>query len=165
MLPGFIMRLQKEMIRTVAAVPDLKRHPTRPNRPLPPQYDKYAPLRPLIPYFAILNNPSPPPAVTARASANAGKAPSFSPATMAWVGGSLAGALKTGGAEVARESWDEAVIQPPPADDDSMDLDLETKKKGIIPDWTRTPLSMGAPPARPVHHAPTVPPTPHVVGA
>ena len=70
-------------------------------------------------------------------------------------------ALKTGGAEVARESWDEAVVQPPP-DDDSMDVELETKKKDIIPDWTRTPLSMGAPPARPAHHLPTVPPTSHV---
>jgi actin-related protein 10 len=38
-----------------------------------------------------LNNPSPPPATTSRAKANAGKAPAFSPATMAWVGGSLAG--------------------------------------------------------------------------
>ncbi|KAF8628005.1 hypothetical protein AX15_004125 [Amanita polypyramis BW_CC] len=163
MLPGFVMRLQVELICSIIAAPDSKGHPIRPDRLPPPQYDRYAPLRPLIPYFAILNNPSPPPAATARANANAGKSPAFSPVTMAWVGGSLAGALKTGGVEVAREKWDEAVIQQP-ADDDSMDLDpgATPKKKDIIPDWTRSPLTLGAPPARPPLHPPTVPPTPRV---
>ena len=88
MLPGFIMRLQAEVVGTLTHVPDSTRQPTRPGFP---QYDRYAPLRPLVPYFAILNNPSPPPLATARASANAGKAPAFTPATMAWVGGSLSG--------------------------------------------------------------------------
>ncbi|KAK2460960.1 hypothetical protein APHAL10511_007430 [Amanita phalloides] len=161
MLPGFIMRLQTEMVRTVATVPDSKRHSARPVRPLPPPYDRFAQIRPLIPYFAILNNPSPPPAVTLRASANAGKAPSFAPAMMAWVGGSLAGALKTGGAEVARESWDEAVAQQP-MDEDDMEVELETKKKDIIPDWTRPPLSFVAPSALPPQHPPSGPPTPRV---
>lgn len=94
MLPGFIPRLQHELLRAVAPPQAPSRQPSRPDRPdRPPlpQYDPYASLRPLLPYFAILNNPSPPPATTARAVANAGKAPAFSPATMAWVGGSLAG--------------------------------------------------------------------------
>lgn len=91
MLPGFIPRLHVELLRAIAAPLSPSRHPIRPDRPLPPPYDPYGPLRPLVPYFAILNNPSPPPATSERASANAGKAPAFSPATMAWVGGSLAG--------------------------------------------------------------------------
>lgn len=91
MLPGFIPRLHAELLRAIAPPPPLSRQPIRPDKPLPPQYDKYAVLRPLIPYFAILNNPSPTPTASERASANAGKAPAFSPATMAWVGGSLAG--------------------------------------------------------------------------
>ncbi|PPQ69011.1 hypothetical protein CVT24_000086 [Panaeolus cyanescens] len=76
-----------------------------------PPYDKYAPLRPLLPYFAILNNPSPPSVPKSeRAAANAGKAPAFNPSVMGWVGGSLAGALKTGASEISREKWDEEVL-------------------------------------------------------
>lgn len=96
MLPGFIPRLQQELARAVGPPPTPSRHsarPDRPDRPPLPPYDPYASLRPLLPYFAILNNPSPPAATTARAVANAGKAPAFSPATMAWVGGSLAGSV------------------------------------------------------------------------
>lgn len=90
MLPGFIPRLHGELLRAVAPPPSL-REPTRPEKPLPPRYDPYACLRPLVPYFAILNNPSPPIPMSERAAQNAGKSPAFSPATMAWVGGSLAG--------------------------------------------------------------------------
>ncbi|KIL58768.1 hypothetical protein M378DRAFT_85993 [Amanita muscaria Koide BX008] len=163
MLPGFIMRLQTEIVRSLTHGVDSTGPSPRPS-PAASQYDRYAPLRPLIPYFAILNNPSPPPPATARANANAGKAPAFVPAIMSWVGGSLAGALKTGGAEIAREKWDEAVIQQPADDDNSMDLDIDStpQKRDIIPDWTRSPLAMGAPPARPPTHPPTVPSTPRV---
>jgi actin-related protein 10 len=90
MLPGFISRLHAELLRAIAPLSSSPRQPTRPDKPTP-QYDRYATLRPLTNYFAILNNPSPPPPTSTRASANAGKAPAFSPATMAWVGGSLAG--------------------------------------------------------------------------
>ncbi|KAG6828624.1 hypothetical protein H0H92_007269 [Tricholoma furcatifolium] len=143
MLPGFIPRLHAEIIRALSS-PPTSRQPTKRNKPSPPPYDRYASLRPLIPYFAILNNPSPPPPMSDRANAHAGKAPAFSPATLAWVGG----ALKTGGAEVSRESWDEAnTIHDP---DESMDVsaDFEDRiAKNILPDWTRTPLPNGAPPA------------------
>lgn len=88
MLPGFIPRLLVEIIRAVEppARPESSTH-----KFTSPLYDKYGPLRPLLPHFAILNHPSPPPSTSARAMANAGKAPAFSPATLAWVGGSLAG--------------------------------------------------------------------------
>lgn len=86
-LPGFIPRLHAEILRSTA--PPSRQQAV--NKPSLPPYDKYGPLRPLVPYFAILNNPSPPPTTSDRAGANAGRAPAFSPATLAWVGGSLAG--------------------------------------------------------------------------
>jgi actin-related protein 10 len=91
MQPGFIPRLHAELLRAISPPTIPARQPTRPDRLPPPQYDRYATLRPLLPYFAILNNPSPPPPNSDRQSANAGKSPAFSPAAMAWVGGSLAG--------------------------------------------------------------------------
>lgn len=93
MLPGFIPRLHAELIRAISPNPvQGSVTPTgKPQRPRPSTHGRYAALRPLIPYFAILNNPAPPPPTTSRASANAGKSPAFTPATMAWIGGSLAG--------------------------------------------------------------------------
>lgn len=90
MLPGFIPRLQNEIVRTLSRQPP-QRHGAHPDRPSPPVYDPYAPLRPLAPYIAILNNPSPPP--TSGASSSAGRAPAFTPAMLPWVGGSLAGCV------------------------------------------------------------------------
>lgn len=149
MLPGFIPRLHAELLRSIAPPLAQTRETNRHNRPAPPQYDKYASLRPLVPYFAILNNPSPPPPTSDRASANAGKAPAFSPSTLAWVGGSLAGSLKTGGVEVAREKWDENDVNR--NDEDSMDVSMESpqRAKSILPDWTRGTLPPGAPMANP----------------
>ncbi|KAI0047984.1 fungal-specific actin related protein [Auriscalpium vulgare] len=152
MLPGFIPRLHAELLRAIASSPSsAARPPMRPDRPRPPAYDRYAVLRPLVPHFAILNNPSPPAQPTgARGSANAGKAPAFTPAAMAWVGGSLAGSLKTGGAEVPREKWDEAEAQQDPDDSANFNIDLtHHATPNVIPDWTRSPLPIGAPPANP----------------
>jgi actin-related protein 10 len=86
MLPGFIPRLHQELIRS------LNKTPAAPSIRSPKRraYDPFEPVRPLAPYVAILNNPSPPPS-TSSSSQNAGKAPAFSPSCMAWVGGSLAG--------------------------------------------------------------------------
>ncbi|KAG6862467.1 hypothetical protein C0995_000013 [Termitomyces sp. Mi166 len=148
MLPGFIPRLHSEIIRALSSSSASSRQPKRPNRLPPPQYDRYASLRPLIPYFAILNNPSPPTPMSDRANAHAGKAPAFSSATLAWVGGSLAGALKTGGVEVSRERWDEVNIKHDP--DQSMDVSADFEDRSasnILPDWTRTSLPSGAPAA------------------
>ena len=83
MLPGFIQRLHSELLRAISPLNDSPRH-------LRPRYDRYAPLRPLTTHLAISNNPNPPTSESERAKA-AGKAPAFSPALMAWVGGSLAG--------------------------------------------------------------------------
>lgn len=93
MLPGFIPRLHAELLRAIGSTALRPRQePTRSGRPPPPAYDRYATLRPLIPHIAILNNPTPQVSSSSpRAAANAGKAPAFAPALMAWVGGSLAG--------------------------------------------------------------------------
>ncbi|KAI6122255.1 actin-domain-containing protein [Pisolithus croceorrhizus] len=146
MLPGFIPRLHVELLRAIAP-PGPPRQSSRHGRPAPPLYDRYAELRPLIPHFAILNNPVPQVSTSSstRAMANAGKAPAYSPALMAWVGGSLAGALKTGGMEITREKWDEAFSSQ--NDDDEAAItaaDSEQLLKDIIPDWTKIPLPVGA---------------------
>lgn len=54
--------------------------------------------------------------------------------------------IKTGGVEVARERWDEEDARNA---EDGMDVSLDSKQSphNILPDWTRTPLSAGAPPA------------------
>ncbi|KAK7682630.1 hypothetical protein QCA50_014430 [Cerrena zonata] len=148
MLPGFIPRLQTELLRAVSPHPNSSSPSRSPNRPgkvtRPTTYERYSPLRSLVPYFAILNHPSPPPPATPRAAASAGKAPAFSPAALAWVGGSLAGALKTGGAEITREKWDEAEARTNP--DESMTIEPNDKTiHELVPDWTRSPLPVGAP--------------------
>ncbi|KAJ6513068.1 fungal-specific actin related protein [Mycena sanguinolenta] len=147
MMPGFIPRLQQELVRAVGPPPTPSRpsaRSDRPDRPSLPSYDPYASLRPLLPYFAIVNNPSPPTGTTTRAVANAGKAPAFTPATLAWVGGSLAGSLKTGGAEVNREQWDMAEANRD--GETSMDVSADMDRAPIVlPDWTRSPLPAGAP--------------------
>ena len=97
MMPGFIPRLHAEIARTLAtpSSPQLQFSKHRKPRLRPP-YDRYAPLRQLLPYFAIVNNPDPQKTEKGSESAQkkpstAGKAPAFTPACMAWVGGSLAG--------------------------------------------------------------------------
>ncbi|KAI0067847.1 actin-domain-containing protein [Artomyces pyxidatus] len=160
MLPGFIPRLHSELMRAIASSPSSSaRPPMRPDRPRPPAYDRYAVLRPLVPHFAILNNPSPPLPTGARGNNHAGKAPAFTPATMAWVGGSLAGSLKTGGVEVPREKWDEADAQQDPDENTPIAIDVSSRRAipNVIPDWTRTPLPVGAPPANPPHLPETAP--------
>jgi actin-related protein 10 len=59
--------------------------------------------------------------------------------------------LKTGGVEVTREKWDEATSVPD-ADDAPGEV-VEYPSMNILPDWTRTPLPLGAPP---VVHIPRV---------
>lgn len=50
--------------------------------------------------------------------------------------------------EVAREKWDEVGEHPGP-DDSMAEGDVVVRSANVIPDWTRTPLPMGAPPANP----------------
>ncbi|KAK1222858.1 hypothetical protein PQX77_014280 [Marasmius sp. AFHP31] len=155
MIPGFISRLHTELLRAIQPPPFVPRHAIRPDRPPPPQYDRYASLRPLTPYFAIVNNPSPGEPHSDRAKNNAGKAPAFTPATMAWVGASLAGALKTGGVEVSREKWDEteatgedSTMEDAPGVISQAFHANHESQRNILPDWTRIPLPPGAPSAR-----------------
>ncbi|KAJ3785381.1 fungal-specific actin related protein [Lentinula aff. detonsa] len=158
MLPGFIPRLHVELLRAISPLPPSSRQHTRSDKPPPPQYDRYATLRPLIPYLTIVNNPSPPAPLSDRAKNNGGKAPAFSPATMAWVGGSLAGALKTGGTEVSREKWDEADPDMENTDQSMSETPARGNRqvqqsrglqtppmRNVLPDWTRLPLPVGAP--------------------
>ena len=58
-------------------------------------------------------------------------------------------ALKTGGVEITREKWDEAFLQQDDDDDEmaATATKLEQPPKNILPDWTRMPLSVGAPSA------------------
>ena len=139
MMPGFIPRLQEEIIRALSPPPSSQPQSSkqRKGKLRPPPYDRYAPLRQLSPHFAILNNPDPPKEKkdpgSAQKKSSAGKAPAFTPACMTWVGGSLAGyvtslepvaayplsrlhfvrdrSLKTGGVEISREKWEEADIR------------------------------------------------------
>ena len=59
-------------------------------------------------------------------------------------------ALKTGGVEVPREKWDEAEDHPDPGDVMEEDDVAGRSPANVIPDWTRTPLPVGAPPANPL---------------
>jgi actin-related protein 10 len=92
MLPGFIPRLHEELRRI------LTRPPSSPPSATPRRgrsaYDRYESLRPLAAHVAILNNPTPSPPMSTRSVQNAGKAPAFTAACMAWVGGSLAGYVR-----------------------------------------------------------------------
>ncbi|KAI0715474.1 hypothetical protein C8T65DRAFT_643991 [Cerioporus squamosus] len=149
------MLLKAELTRAVSQTSNSTSSsaaPSRAGKPRPAVYNRHAALRPLLPYFAILSNPAPPPPASASAAANAGKAPAFTAAMMAWVGGSLAGYV-TGGVEVQREEGDEAEAQP----DEDVPMDSSPPQPGagvrsspaknILSDWTRTPLPVGAPPA------------------
>lgn len=97
MMPGFIPRLHAEIARALSPPPSQPQSSKqRKGRLQPPPYDRYAPLRQLLPHFAILNNPDPlkekkDPGSAQKKPSVAGKAPAFTPACMAWVGGSLAG--------------------------------------------------------------------------
>ncbi|KAI0077080.1 actin-domain-containing protein [Panus rudis PR-1116 ss-1] len=180
MMPGFIPRLQSELLRAVSPrnhdqdtydgltpMGSPTRHGNRRSRPKSTGHGRYSALKSLIPYFAIMNHPSPPPPQTARAAVSAGKAPAFAPAAMAWVGGSLAGALKTGGIEITREKWDEADAAQPDSGDDLANIVEQKSIHSLLPDWTRSPLPAGAPPApRPPPPQPIAPASPQTaVGA
>ena len=62
---------------------------------------------------------------------------------------SIFSALKIGGVEVPRERWDEAEAEP--EDDDAVPMVVDStpplSTRSILPDWTRSPLPHGAPPA------------------
>ncbi|EIW71696.1 hypothetical protein TREMEDRAFT_28085 [Tremella mesenterica DSM 1558] len=101
-LPNFIPRLRDSLLShlrpsTTSPTPpadiyDLKTWRMRNNEPYKPLYGLHDKLN-------IINDPLPPTPSTT-------KAPRWVPSLMSWVGGSLAGALKTGGPEIFREEYD-----------------------------------------------------------
>ncbi|KAF9647030.1 actin-like ATPase domain-containing protein, partial [Thelephora ganbajun] len=159
MIPGFIPRLHAEIARALSPPlsPQLQFSKQRKGRLRPPPYDRYAPLRQLLPHFAILDNPDPPKEKKDSGSAQkkpsaAGKAPAFTPACMAWVGGSLAGSLKTGGVDISREKWEESDTREEVETEDGAVTTVPPSPTSqvynkILPDWTRGPLPVGAPAA------------------
>lgn len=100
MLPGFIPRLRSSLLLALDSPSPPSTATLSRRRPHP-----YAPILPLAPHLAILNDPSPP----SPGHPNAGAAPAFAPSLLAWVGASLTGSLRAGAtAEITRERWDEA---------------------------------------------------------
>lgn len=168
-LPGFIPRLHAELAAALSSTqpsPTLSPQSTRRTRAAVPKNHRYAPLRSLLSHLAILNDPSPNvttttaalglAASTQRPPSMAGKAPAFSPTMLAWVGGSLAGALKISGTEVPRERWDELGPSQFEVDDLQFVIDMHpstvvtsssSSTGSVLPDWTRSPLPSGAPSA------------------
>ena len=57
--------------------------------------------------------------------------------------------MKIGGVEITREKWDEAEVADEAADGDSAQPEDSAPRQRAfhLPDWTRTPLPQGAPPA------------------
>lgn len=115
------------------------------------QDEPYKAIYPLASKFSILNDPQP---LDNEGTSGGGKAPCWTPALIAWVGGSLAGSLKTGGAEVLREYFDEAVaevnvkMEAASASDD-VDMEGVQSPKGrrgfrvgkVLPDWSRVAVA------------------------
>jgi actin-related protein 10 len=155
LIPGFIPRLRLELLRALdtpvspATTTDLsssRSHRHGPRRPRATFATRFAPLASLLPHLAILNDTC---SFAARddgpsLSANAGRAPPFSPALLGWIGGSLAGALKTGGVEVLRDRWDEAGIlqgdgegEGGSEDEDDMEKEEARRRRraACLPDW------------------------------
>ena len=58
-------------------------------------------------------------------------------------------ALKTGAAELSREKWDEATASRDGDEEDGGDVSMADRDhmNGVLPDWTKSPLPPGAPPA------------------
>ncbi|KAH8915991.1 actin-domain-containing protein [Atractiella rhizophila] len=108
--------------------------PRHHSQPLPPKDTKsYTLPLPKVPY-----------------AANAGKAPHFTPSLLPWIGGSLAGILKTGGEEILRERWDMGVpVEGEEEDEVQEDQVLPSDKpkerrKLDLPDWTRKDPTSGS---------------------
>ncbi|KZT57651.1 actin-like ATPase domain-containing protein [Calocera cornea HHB12733] len=151
---GLIARLELELEKMVnEPVPSQNGFPRHPDW----TKDPWETVRHLKGKFRAVNNPQRP--------TGEGRAPGWSPGSMVWVGGSLAGALKLSGEEISRERYDEAekaarraaVLAESGAteEDDELDEDVDIDvdedesdawKRGFrLPDWTRVPLPQGAP--------------------
>lgn len=175
MLPGFITRLKTELIHTLdraqgecERVPRFLSHTTSSSTdssPPPPNRAKlhrprYRPISSLANTIFILNDRQPSSAALASASGRT-RPPAFQMHLLAWLGGSLAGAMRIGGQEVIREHWDSVVesslvsqelgvrtenqlaSEEEETEEDGERFEWERKliglktACGILPDWTR----------------------------
>lgn len=147
MMPGFFPRLRHELLATLALS-----HPPSPPPSPPASEDSpraalvHAALRSRLhtlrhtPHFhslaslsssiILVNDPS------HSGSAKTGKATAFAPSLLGWVGGSLVGALKTGGEEVTRERWEEARAARDLLEEEEMEEEVERGAVMGLPDWT-----------------------------
>ncbi|WVW86693.1 hypothetical protein I302_108747 [Kwoniella bestiolae CBS 10118] len=111
-LPGFIPRLRISLLHHLLPppTPSTDPHPKHPlnttesRREEASQWKKksrepYKEIYGLASSLAIINDPSP-------VDGKSGNGPRWTPGLMGWVGGSLAGALKTSSNEITRESYD-----------------------------------------------------------
>lgn len=122
-MPGFIPRLHDVILQKLALSSPHQEGSEQPSLHLEsPEYRSqvtkewrerhhkpYQALSALASHVAILNNPTrqeAPVGADGRKATSAGKAPRWVPSLMSWVGGSHAGALKTGGPELLREDFD-----------------------------------------------------------
>ncbi|OWZ68405.1 hypothetical protein AYX15_00819 [Cryptococcus neoformans] len=117
-LPGFIPRFRISLLRSLLPLPQSSDDTPVSLSPLNTQASRkeqallwkkrtqepYRELYGLVNKMAILNDPAP---VDGEVDGGkGGKAPRWIPGLMTWVGGSLAGALRTGGPELTRETYD-----------------------------------------------------------
>ena len=98
----------------------------------------FAPLVALAKSLAITNDPSPTSGVPdTPLHPRSGTAPAFAPALLPWIGGSLAGVLKTGGEEILREAWEENLEDAKSDVGAGMDeRDVQERGPYALPDWT-----------------------------
>jgi actin-related protein 10 len=149
MLPGFFPRLHSSLLDTLALSHPPSPPPSPPLDPPTPQAlrhaklsqrlstlraaPRFASLVPLTKHITITNDPSRPTPGSPTRPKGSGQAPAFAPALLNWVGGSLAGALKTGGEEIKKESWQEVLRTTRAGDDDEDEVE---PRAFVLPDWT-----------------------------
>ncbi|ODO00748.1 hypothetical protein L198_03075 [Cryptococcus wingfieldii CBS 7118] len=117
-LPNFIPRLRISLLQNLLPAPSLSSdEPPPPPSPIGTlarkledaklwRHRKSQPYQEIYGLFdkvAILNDPAP---VDGAGNGKGGRAPRWVPSLMTWVGGSLAGSLRTGGPEMTRETYD-----------------------------------------------------------
>jgi len=155
MLPGLFPRLRHELLATLGSAHPPSPPPTPPlaeptsDAATPPpgtlmhaalkarlhafrRTPRFAPLAPLALHVVLANDPS--------RTGGGGRGTAFAPALAAWVGGSLVGALKTGGEEVARERWEEMRAEARGREEAEAEMEEdegEVSGRGMgLPDWT-----------------------------
>ncbi|OCF46109.1 hypothetical protein I317_00199 [Kwoniella heveanensis CBS 569] len=117
-LPGFIPRLRIALLHHLLPPPTGSEDPNAPRSPLntPAQRmeevaiwkkrskdEPYQTLYRLSGQLSILNDPAP---LDGDEGSRGGRAPRWTPGLISWVGGSLAGSLKTSSPEMTRETYD-----------------------------------------------------------